>query len=104
MTDELSLIEKLHGETARICWLELQRFFAQGAVMQVADTLDLVKVAAWFAEDNHQELEIHFKSGAIAAPSDAQARTWYTQKAELWGVVVAPFVLVQERIKSIGYS
>jgi len=96
MTSEPSLIDKLHSETARIGWLELQRFFAQGLVMQVADSMDLVQVAVWFAEDDSEKLETHIKSGAIAPPSNVQAKTWYMQKAELWSVVVAPFVLVQE--------
>jgi len=95
---DLSLSERLHSETARISWHELQRFFAKGSVLQVADTLDLVQVAAWFAEDNTDKLEPHIAEGEVAAPSNEQAKAWYKHDAYLWSVVVAPFVLVQERI------
>lgn len=97
---ETDLIEKLHSETARISWAELQRFFAQGSVLLVADALDLVQVAAWFAQDDTQALKPYIETGQVAAPSNDIAKTWYEQKAELWSVVVAPFVLVQEHPES----
>lgn len=96
MTDEVTLEAKLHAETATISWAELQRFYAQGAVLQIATELDLIKVAVWFAEDCTQRLEPLFVSGAIAQPSNETARNWYATKASLWSVVVAPYVLVQE--------
>jgi len=36
---------RIIGETAKIPWLELQRFFAAGKVMWIAADLDLVDVA-----------------------------------------------------------
>ena len=97
---EMSLLEKLYLETAQISWLELQRFFAQGLVMNVDPSLDLPEVAAMLAEDKTQELAPLVKSSKVAAPSNEQARTWFEQEAELWSVVVAPFVLVQDRKQS----
>ena len=94
---EMSLLEKLYSETAQISWLELQRFFAQGLVMNVDSSLDLPKVAVMFAEDNSKELALLVESEQVMAPSNEQARIWFEQRAELWSVVVAPFVLVQDR-------
>jgi len=100
MTDvqpEMTLLEKLHSETAQISWLELQRFFAQGLVMNVEPSLDLVEVAILFAEDDSSKLEGLLQSNRIGAPNNDQARDWFNREALLWSVVVAPFVLVQER-------
>ena len=92
----VSLLEKLHSETALISWLELQRFFAQGSVLKIAPELDLVQTAMWLAEDSSDKLKPYVENGQIAAPSTDQARSWYDNRTELWSVVVAPFVLVQE--------
>ena len=92
-----SLVEKLHSETARIRWHELQRFFAQGSVLLVSDKLDLVRVAVYFAQDDSEALKPYLDTGQVAPPADKQAKEWYDNDVELWSVVVAPFVLVQEK-------
>jgi len=92
-----TILEKLHRETALMHWTDLQRFFAQGKVLYVQESLNLVKTAASFAEDAATELAEHIDSQAIAPPSNDQARAWYTNDIELWTVVVAPYVLVQEQ-------
>ena len=94
---EQSLVEKLHSETALMHWKDLQRFFAQGRVFYVSPCLDLVKIASWLANDQSSELLEHIDAGAIVQPSNEQARTWYNGNAELWTVVVAPYVLIQEQ-------
>ncbi|MEM7357948.1 MAG: DUF2288 domain-containing protein [Pseudomonadota bacterium] len=94
---EISLKQKLHSETACIAWTELQRFFAQGSVMWLKDGYDLIDVAVSFAEDNAGALQKIIDAGDLAAPTNDQARNWYESDAQLWSVVVAPFVLVQER-------
>lgn len=93
-----SLLQRLHSETALIGWRNLQRFFAQGRLMRVDDSLDLVGIAAAFAGNQVSELEPLLKKGKIAAPDDLMARQWYENESELWCVVVAPYVLVQEKV------
>jgi len=93
----LTTLEQLYSETAQISWLELQRFFAQGVLMNVDPSLDLPEVAVLFAEDKALELEPLLNSGQVAIPSNEQARLWFDKHAILWSVVVAPFVLVQEK-------
>lgn len=94
---QLSVKEKLLSETARIGWHELQRFFAQGVVLQVDAALDLVEVATWMAQDNTENLEALIAQGHLQAPSNDVARTWYKDNTQLWSVVVAPYVLVQDK-------
>lgn len=86
---------KMNMETARIAWKELQRFFASGAAIFVSDELDLVEVAYQFSEDNKIEVERWLMKGLVARVSDEQARAWYEADAEMWAVVVSPYVLVQ---------
>lgn len=94
---EQSILEKLHSETAIIPWKDLQRFFAQGNVLCIASSLDLVQTAVWLAQDSVTKLTPHIESKTIAPPSNDQARVWFNSNVELWSVVVAPYVLVQEQ-------
>ncbi|MAT50425.1 MAG: hypothetical protein CMK32_04485 [Porticoccaceae bacterium] len=87
---------KLASETARICWRELQRFFAAGSVIAVAADLDLVDVAWRLAQDDAALLKDWLERGAVQPVSDQQALAWYEADAELWSVVVNPWVLVQQ--------
>ena len=86
---------KVNLETSRIAWKELQRFFASGAAVSVSNELDLVEVALQISEDNKAQVEQWLVSGQIGMVSDEQARAWYEADAELWAVVVSPYVLVQ---------
>jgi len=97
MSEQQTILEKLHSETALMHWKDLQRFFAQGKVLYVQEGLDLVQTAVWFAEDSASQLAPHIESEAIAQPNNDQARQWYNNNTELWTVVVAPYVLVQEQ-------
>lgn len=96
MESETSLKEKLHSETAKMSWLELQPFFAKGSVLHIEQDLDLIEIAVKFAQDQADQLKPLFDSARIGPPSNDLARQWYDQQASLWSVVVAPFVLVQQ--------
>ena len=87
--------QDLNGQTARIRWTELQRFFAQGRVLNVAEGTDLVAVAAALANDDTAQVKIWQHEGVVSPVSDAQASKWFDQDDEVWAVTVAPFVLVQ---------
>lgn len=94
-TDLQVLKAKLNQETARAGWLELQPFFARGQTVFVAGDLDLVEVAAAFAEDQTGPLQRWRQEGRVDKVSDQQARDWLAANQQLWTVVVAPWVLVQ---------
>jgi hypothetical protein len=87
--------QDIHAETARIAWRDLQYLFAGGKVIQVAAELDLVEVALQFSRDNRSVVEAWIAAGLIAHVSDQQAKDWLETDAEVWAVVVKPWVLVQ---------
>lgn len=91
---------KLNGETAQIGWLELQRFFAAGKVICVDSRLDLVEVASQCALNNAVAMERWQEDGLIAPVTDDQASLWFEEQKVLWGVVVSPWVLVQDRAQT----
>jgi hypothetical protein len=86
---------KVNLETSRIAWKELQRFFASGMAVFVAAELDLVEVAFQFSRDNKAQVERWLLTGKVGKVTDAQAATWVETDAEMWAVVVSPWVLVQ---------
>jgi len=93
------LHDKINRETARVAWSELERHFANGAVVAVSTELDLVEVALRIAHDDRASIARWMSEGRLAKVSDLQARTWQESEAVLWASVVSPFVLVQEEKK-----
>ena len=87
----------LNLHTARARWSELAVHFARGAVLRVDPALDLVAVAQAFTEDDSSRVKPWLDSGEVAAVSDEEASVWADDDAGLWTVVVAPWVLVQDR-------
>jgi hypothetical protein len=94
---------KINQETSRIAWKELQRFFASGAALLVASDLDLVEVAFQLSEDNKQQVTQWLSGGKIGKVTDEQALAWYAADADVWAVVVSPYVLIQE-VKDVLHS
>lgn len=95
-TDQVSLRHKLNLETARAPWRELQTFFASGMVLNVQRGLDLLLVGEQFAADNAPIFQEWLASGQVAQVSDEQALGWHDSDAELWTLVIKPWILVQE--------
>ena len=87
---------KINQETSRIAWKELQRFYASGATILVSSELDLVEVAFQISEDNKLQVSEWLTAGKIGKVTDAQALSWYEADADVWAVVVSPYVLIQE--------
>jgi len=87
---------KIISETAKIPWLELQRFFASGKVIWIAGNLDLVEVALALQQDDVQRVGDWTANQELAAVSDDQARQWVSEDSLLWAVAIKPWVLVQE--------
>ncbi len=93
--DELKA--KLNLETSRIHWHELQTYYARGQVVRVAPEVDLLEVAAELTADNKARFEQWMAKDQVGEVAPDLARAWYERNAELWAVVVAPWVLVQDR-------
>ena len=88
--------EKVNLETSQIARKELQRFFAGGTAVFVASDLDLVDVAYQFSVDNKDQVALWLQHNQVALVSDRQALEWFDADADVWAVVVKPWVLVQE--------
>ncbi|MEI7840199.1 MAG: DUF2288 domain-containing protein [Methylococcaceae bacterium] len=88
--------EKVNLETAKIYWSELQRFFAKGEAVWISNELDLVEVGYQFSLDNKADIQRWLKNRQLGLVADEQALRWFETNAELWAVVVKPWILVQE--------
>ncbi|MFI3157391.1 MAG: DUF2288 domain-containing protein [Methylococcaceae bacterium] len=88
--------DKVNLETSKIAWKELQRFFASGAAISVASDLDLVEVAYQFSIDNKDQVALWMQNSQVALVSDQQAIDWFESDADVWAVVVKPWILVQK--------
>ncbi|MCX7084590.1 MAG: DUF2288 domain-containing protein [Methylococcales bacterium] len=93
-TDALNK-DKVNLETSKIAWQELQRFFASGLAVFVASELDLVEVAHQFSIDNKDQVAEWMQNQQVGLVPDAQAVAWLESNADVWAVVVKPWILVQ---------
>lgn len=93
--DKLLVKDKLNLETAQIEWKALERDFAAGRVVSVHQQLDLVVVAEAFAADDSAKVKAWLDSLQVQPVTDEQALAWYEADADVWAVVVRPWVLVQ---------
>ncbi len=89
--------KKLNHDTAKITWGALHDHQQIECVIAVSIDLDLIDVACEFTFDNHNQVKAWLEQAQINKVSDEQAQQWNTQERELWAVVVAPWVLVQEQ-------
>lgn len=89
--------QKMNLETSLIPWCELQRFFANGTTIYVSENLDLLDVAFQFTKDNAGQVDRWLQQHKIGKVTDQQALRWHEAEAEVWAVVVKPWVLVQEQ-------
>ena len=89
--------QKLNHDTAKIKWGALHEHQLIECVIAVSADLDLIDVAYEFTFDNHDQVKAWMEQEQIMKVSDEQAQQWKTEDRELWAVVVAPWVLVQEQ-------
>ncbi len=98
-SDPLPLRTRLNLETAPISWADLGRFFARGRVIQVANELDLIEVATALVEDDTTRFTQWIEAKQVQHLPDEVAKQWAADDRYLWAVVVAPWVVVQNRIE-----
>lgn len=89
------LYHKLNLETGKIAWPELQRYFARGVILIVANELDLVEVAQLMTQDSKDKINDWLQRGLIKPATDDDAIEWNQSQQDFWAVVTAPWVLVQ---------
>lgn len=66
---------KLNAETGKITWRELERHFARGVVIRVAEDLDLVEVAYRMAKDDRPAVERWLTEGRWSGRRRRMRRT-----------------------------
>jgi hypothetical protein len=93
---------KLNLETAQLAWPELERHFARGVVVKVANGMDLVDAALQVAENNAATVQAWLAEGRIAKAELADAEDWHARQPMFWAVVVAPWVLIQEVLPELN--
>ena len=91
------LYAKLNLEASQMPWRELQRYFAGGTIITVHDGIDMIEVAVLIASDDVSAITKMLDERHIEKVTDAQAQTWLDADADLWAVVVKPWILVQAR-------
>ena len=94
--EEPDLRTLLNAQAGKADWEELQRHFARGVLVLVANDLDLIEVAARVTEDDKVQIEAWMTAGKVRGPEVEDAKRWSADNSEFWTVVVAPWVLVQE--------
>lgn len=87
---------QLNSETACISWTELERHFARGVLMTVSPGLDLVQLGAHMIHDDKSIIDAWLETGELRKTTD-DARGWIMGEPMLWVVVIAPWVLAQEK-------
>jgi hypothetical protein len=99
MTDLEQLIAeekaKIVAETATIHWQSLEKFYAQGKLILVQDGLNLVEVAYSLSLNETDDIESLVEDEQLSRDFNEQARLWHQDDAEVWCVVVKPWILVQ---------
>lgn len=93
----LPLTDELNLQTARISWPELERFFARGRVLDVSAELDLLEVASALTEDDLEKFSAWTQTKQVQHLQDDTAKLWVADDSNLWAVVIAPWVVVQNR-------
>lgn len=95
MTEQQSTFQRLNQETAKIHWQELQRYYAGGNMVEIDNTLDLVKTGVEIVQDNKALIESLITEGKIKPVDDKRAQNWLDKNQTLWALVIKPWVLVQ---------
>ena len=95
--DPAVIRQKLNHDTAKIKWGALHEHQQIECVIAVSTDLDLIDVACEFTLDNHDLVKVWLERAQITKVTDKQAQQWKIEERELWAVVVAPWVLVQEQ-------
>ncbi len=93
---------KLNIDTGVMAWEELARHFARGVVVFIGAELDLVTVGQAMLNDDAVVMEQWREQGQLRRASDDDARNWHRDNTEFWALVIAPWVIVQEKDKSLN--
>ena len=95
------LRKKLESESGYLTWQELEKHFARGAIRVISKDSDLIEMAIDIAQNNTDKIASALANNIIYEPNNSQALNWQQQNSTFQSVVVAPFVLIQEKLLEI---
>ncbi|MFC3195475.1 DUF2288 family protein [Marinicella sediminis] len=98
--DTLNTREHYEREAAQISFLELQKHFAKGILIEVSSDLNLIDVAMAMHRDDVSVIEQWMNNQQLVRAHDEHASKWHAEQTRLMAVTVAPWVLVQEPNRS----
>jgi len=102
MTTQDNLKHKLLAETAQCPFSELLRFFAQGVLLRVDSSLDLLEVGVVIAQDDTAQVQRWQAAGLLGPVEDQVAAQWQADDVLLWTTVIRPWILVQSERATPG--
>ena len=93
-----ALREELERALGPVELSDLRAHLARGAVITVAESLDLLDVGEALARDDKTRVADWIERGLVGKPSLETIERWSKLTGSPWtALVVQPFVLVQER-------
>ena len=92
--------ERLARECGVLGWHEIARHFARGVLIMARPGVPFLDVAECLVGNDTARLQAWLDSGEVTRASDEDARDWNERAPEFRCIVVAPWVLVQERSRA----
>lgn len=88
--------QELKEECAPVFYKEIERFFAKGMLVQVADDLDIIEAALVIQNDESEQMQQWIEENKVIRVNDQQAIKWSETNEPLMAITAVPWVLVQE--------
>jgi len=88
--------QELKGECAPVFYKEVERFFAKGMLVLIADDLDMIETALAIQNDESKQMEQWIKENKVIRVNDEHAIKWSKTNEPLMAIASVPWVLVQE--------
>jgi len=93
---EESLREHYQKDAGPIRWKDLERLFAQGVLIEVDSSLNLLDVAVAMGLNDSQKIKNWIDKKLYQRVPDETALDWVKRDPILVAIVVSPWVIVQE--------
>ncbi len=95
--NEKNIYEKLGEQIEKAHWKLLEEHHTRGALINVDQALDLVRVGVDVAEDNVESIRQLMTSGQVGRPTDEQVANWNDDEELHFNfIILQPYVLCQK--------
>ena len=88
--------QQLKEECAPVFYKEVERFFAKGMLVLIADDLDIIEVALAIQNDESASIQQWIDDKKVVRVNDEHAIGWSENNEPLMAITAVPWVLVQE--------